>query len=170
MLGSNSRSRQSLYTVRSQPCLLLLIIRGAWSSGAEGSLLWPVLCLFPPCLQNCASMTLVPLHCLFSRHIGFIAICDGKTHPIFFHHLHQWYLFLRIIQGLPINIQSSVPVDLNLCYIWLWLLFSKKISISFLPFRWRFTLVNIWSLYLQFLVAQIELDAKTRPGKLWGFI
>lgn len=121
--------------VCSQPCLLLLIIRGAWSSGAEGFLLWLVLCLFPPCLQNCASMTLVPLPCLFSWHIGVIAICDGKTHPVFFHHFHQWYLFLRIIQGLPINIQSPVPVDLNLCYIWLRLLFSKKNFHLFSPFQ-----------------------------------
>jgi hypothetical protein len=64
--------------------------------------------------------TLFPLslwkqyHCLFC----FLPYGMEKSTQIFSSDLHQQCLFLRIIHGLPINIQSHAPVDLNLCYIW----------------------------------------------------
>lgn len=76
----------------------------------------------------------------------------GKSIQNFLSDLHQQYLFLRIIHGLPINIQNNVSVDLNLCYIWLSVLFSKRFSISFLPFSIRHTPVYCsasQSMYLQ---------------------
>lgn len=117
--------------------------------------------------------------CLSSPHIGFVVMCDGKSIQSLSSDWHQRYLFLRIIQGLPVNLQSPIPVSFNLCCIWLrfWFFFKKQANKQkpFYSFSIYLTidviLFNIWSA-LMFAIAWIKqiCIAKTRLGKLWGFI
>lgn len=88
-----------------------------------------------------------------------------KNPPKFFSSdLHQQYPFLRIIHGLPINIENNVSVDVHLCHIWLGVLFSKKFSISFLPFHIRFSrLLCGQPVYLQ---CHLDLLGPSSIGKL----
>lgn len=103
--------------------LLLLIIREMQSSLTEDcfSNRWHL--VSSPSLKSCIHGLVNNITVFYSSLLPRVLENPSK---FFSSDLHQQYLFLRIVHGLPINIQRNVSVGLNLCYIWLRVLFSKK--------------------------------------------